>query len=245
MEDAALEFTDGNTPREQALIQSIVNAELIFQRHKPGAKGHPPVVALSRDHGAGGEEIAQRLAQRLGVELYDRQILERVAEESHVGTQQMSQMDDKAGIDSVTSWVRGLFSSSTAYPESYRYHLVNVVLGICRSGGIILGRGAHLILATKPAFRVRIVGSPENCAERVAANTGITMDEARKQVQKINTERDDYLFNMFKRHLHDATLFDLVINTDKFPDMDAAVELILIAMAQSGHTVPSQPGEAQ
>lgn len=240
-----MEFSDKATRQAQALIQSIVNAEIIFQRHQPSAGGRPPVVALSRDYGAGGEEIAQQLSARLGVELFDRQILERVAEESHIDTQQMSQLDDKVGVDKVTSWIRGLFSNSTAYPESYRYHLVNVVLGICQSGGVILGRGAHVILATRPAFRVRIVGSLENCAERVAAREGVSMDEARAKVSKTNTERDTYLFNMFHRHLHDAHLFDLVINTDKLPDLEAAAELILVAMAQTGHTIPPQQGEVQ
>lgn len=240
-----MEFSDKATRQAQALIQSIVNAEIIFQRHQPSAGGRPAVVALSRDYGAGGDEIAQQLSARLGVELFDRQILERVAEESHIDTQQMSQLDDKAGVDKVTSWIRGLFSNSTAYPESYRYHLVNVVLGICQSGGVILGRGAHIILATRPAFRIRIVGSQENCAERVAAHEGLSMDEARAKVSKVNAERDDYLYNMFKRHLHDAGLFDMVINTDKFPDLETVVELILVAMAQTGHTVPPQQGEAQ
>lgn len=240
-----MEFSDKATRDAQALIQSIVNAEVIFQRHQPLDKKHPPVVALSRDYGAGGEEIAQILCKRLGVDLYDRQILERVAAESHIDTQQMSQLDDKAGIDKVTSWIRGLFSNSTAYPESYRYHLVNVVLGICRSGGIIIGRGAHIILTTRPAFRVRIVGCLENCAERVAAREGIGMEEARTKVSRINAERDEYLFNMFHRHLHDASLFDLILNTDKFPDLETAAELILIAMAQTGHTVPPHQGDAQ
>lgn len=240
-----MEFSDKTTRDAQALIQSIVNAEIIFQRHQPIAGRHPPVVTLSRDYGAGGAEIAQFLSRRLGVELYDRQILERVAEESHVDTLQMSQLDDKAGVDKITSWIRGLFSNNTAYPESYRYHLVNVVLGICQTGGIIMGRGAHIILTTRPAFRVRIVGSQENCAERIVAREGITLDEALAKVHKVNAERDDYLVSMFKRHLHDASLFDLVVNTDKFPDMDTVAELILGAMAKTGHLVVPPPGEDQ
>lgn len=239
-----MEFTDASR-QEQALIQSIVNAELIFQRHQPSAGGLPPVVALSRDHGAGGEEIAQMLAARLQVEIFDRQILERVSQEAHVGTDQLSSMDDKSGVDRITTWIHGLFSSNTAYPESYRYHLVNVILGICRSGGVIMGRGAHLILSSRPAFRVRIVGSVEDCAERIAPLEGISMEEARARIRKVNAERDAYLFNMFHRHLHDASLFDLVINTDKFPDLQAVVDLILVAMVQCGHTLPSPQGAAQ
>lgn len=240
-----MEFNDKTTRDAQALIQSIVNAEIIFQRHQTSPGSHPPVVALSRDYGAGGEEIARLLSSRLGIELYDRQILERVAEESHIPPQQLSQLDDKVGVDKITSWIRGLFSVSTAYPESYRYHLVNVILNISRTGGVIMGRGAHIILATRPAFRVRIVASQENCAERAAEREGITIDEARAKLRKINGERDEYLFNMFKHHLHDASLFDLVINTDKFSDLNSAAELILIAMAKNGFKIQQQQGSAK
>jgi cytidylate kinase len=239
-----LEFNDKISRDEQALIHSIVNAEVIFQRHQAAARRHPPLVALSRDYGSGGAAVARLLSERLGVELYDRQILESVARESHVDAQQMSHLDDKAGIDKVTSWIRGLFSSSTAYPESYRYHLVNVILGISPNGGVIMGRGAHVILATRPAFRLRIVGSLESCAERVAARENITLDAAREKVRTVNTERDDYLWNMFKRRLGDASLFDLVINTDKFTDIEKVADLVLLAMAQSGHTI-APGGDAQ
>lgn len=243
MEYATVEFNDKISRDEQALIHSIVNAEVIFQRHQASARSNPPLVTLSRDYGTGGSVIAQQLSTRLGVELYDRQILERVAQVSHVDPGQMSRLDDKAGVDKVTSWIRGLFSSSTAYPESYRYHLVNVILGIYPNGGVIMGRGAHVILATRPAFRVRVVGSVENCAERVAEREGITLDLAREKIRSVNTERDEYLWNMFRRRLSDASLFDLVINTDKFSDTDKVVDLILLAMAQSGHAVTPR-GEA-
>lgn len=236
-------FNKKSTPDAQALIQSIVDAEIIFQRHQASGAGQPPVVALSRGLGAGGTEVAQLLCRRLGVELYDKQILEHLAAKTHIDAEQLAQLDDTATVGKVSSWVRGLFSDSTAYPESYRYHLVNEVLEICRKGGVIMDRGAHVILAARPAFRVRIIGSLESCAERVAAREGIAMEAARAKVQKVNRERDDYLFNMFKRHLHDASLFDLVVNTDRFPDMDSVAELILVAMAQSGHSLPPQPGK--
>lgn len=236
-------YSKKTTPDAQALIQSIVNAEIIFQRHQGSGSGHTPVVALSRSLGAGGTEVAQLLCRRLGVELYDRQILEQLAAATHIDAAQLAQLDDTATVGKVSSWIRGLFSDSTAYPESYRFHLVNVVLEISRRGGVIMDRGAHVILAARPVFRVRITGSLEHCAERVAAREGIALEAARARVETVNRERDDYLYNMFKRHLHDASLFDLVINTDRFPDPATVTDLILVAMAQSGHTLPPQPGK--
>ncbi|MFA5627274.1 MAG: cytidylate kinase-like family protein [Thiohalomonadaceae bacterium] len=230
--------------QDQALIQSIINAELIFQRHQPTAAGLPPVVAMSREYGTGGDEIARLLAERLQVDFYDQKILDHISHDTYISTEKLSELEDKSSTDKVMSWLQDLFSHNTTYPSYYRHHLVNVILRVARSGGLILGRGAHIILASHPAFRLRIVGGIEECVDRVMQEESLNSADARKKISKINLERENYLFNLFGRHLHDASLFDLVINTDRFQDDHAVVELVLHAMRQSGCTVPSQQGRA-
>jgi len=220
--------------KEQGVIQSLLNAEVIFQRHRPGEPVQPPVVTLSRDHGAGGAEVARLLGQRLRVEVYDRQILDSIAEHAKVDTELMAQLDEKVAEHKSSAWIRSLFTNNTAFPESYRHHLVNVVLGICNTGGIIMGRGAHVILTTRPVFRVRLTGSLERCVERVAARRQLAPEQAREEVERTNKERGEFLWEMFHRRLNDPTLFDLIINTDNFPNLEAVTDLILVAMQQAG-----------
>lgn len=224
--------------KEQALIQSVINAELIFQRHVKSAIATPPVVALSRDYGAGGNAVAQLVAQHLGIELFDRQILDGIARDSKVEPHLMEKLDEKVSQDKKTAWVRSLFTNNTEFPESYRYHLVNIILGICQKGGVIIGRGAHVILSARPVFRVRIVGTVDRCAERVAEKENISIEEAIGKVSAVNKQRDDFVWQMFKRRLHDATLFDLVVNTDRYSKAEAAADLILTAMVHTGLIKP-------
>ena len=40
------------------------------------------IITISREFGSGGRLIGQRLAERLGVPYYDKQLLDRIAEES-------------------------------------------------------------------------------------------------------------------------------------------------------------------
>ncbi len=220
--------------KEQSVIQSLLNAEVIFQRQQPGAPAHPPVVTLSRDHGAGGAEVARLLGERLRLEVYDRQILDSIAAHAKVDADLMAQLDEKVAEHKSSAWIRSLFTNNTAFPESYRHHLVNVVLGICNTGGIIMGRGAHVILATRKAFRVRLTGSMDHCVERVAARGQLEPEQAREEVERVNKERGEFLWQMFHRRLNDPTLFDIVINTDNFPTLEAVTDLILVAMQQAG-----------
>jgi len=219
--------------KAQAVIQAIVNADVIAQQHMPGTAGPPPVITLSRDFGAGGNTIASLLAARLGVEVYDREILDEISKESKVDSELMAQLDEKVRADKTSAWIRSIFTNNTAFPTSYRHHLVNVVLGICNTGGIIMGRGGHIILAARHAFRVRIVGSEERCAERIAERDGISIEEARAKIGSVNRERDDFLWKMFHRRVSDASLFDMIINTDQFQSLESVADILWLAMQQS------------
>ncbi len=225
--------------REQSLIQSILNAELNYQRRERGEGGPRPLVALSRDFGAGGDLIARRLGEKLGVEVYDKEILDGIARESKVDKHLMEELDEKVRKDK-SAWIRGLFTTNTAFPAHYRHHLVNVVLGIAHTGGVIMGRGAHIILSDRLAFRVRVIGGVERCAERVAEREGIERAAALSKVESVNQERGEFLWKLFNQRQNDASLLDLIINTDRFDDVEAAADLIVVAMISMGFDVPEQ-----
>ena len=227
---------------EEVLIRSIIDAEFAYKRRKDGEIAHPPVVAMYRDYGAGGDHIARRLAKMLNVKIYDQEILDSVANAAMVDKELMAELDDKVRHDK-SVWVRGLFTTNTAYPEAYRHHLVNVMLGIAKTGGIIMGRGGHIILSDRHVFRVRVIGSTERCAERIAKRESMSLESARVKVERIKKERGEFLWDMFHERANDASLFDLVINTDKFDSTRAAADLILIAMDSMGFDVPEPAGD--
>ncbi len=124
-----------------------------------------PVITLSRDYGSGGREIAQHLAKHLAVPIYDKELLDAVVEQSGTNPHLMAQLDEKTrGF--WDSWIVSMLSGENMLDELYRRHLVKLMLCILNTcgGGVIIGRGAHLILAKQNVFWVRIVASPETCA---------------------------------------------------------------------------------
>jgi hypothetical protein len=209
--------------------------ETLLKAHAaPGYKGdgkERPVITLSRDHGSGGREIAAILAKRLAVTVYDKELLDAVVEQSGANSHLMSQLDEKTrGF--WDSWIISLLSGENVLEENYRRHLVKVVLSILNTGngGVIMGRGAHIILAQQNVFRVRITASPETCAARLAAKQQIGLEEARALVAKINDGRGKFIWDVFKHRLNDPTAFDLTLNTDHLSNYEEVVEIILFAM---------------
>jgi cytidylate kinase len=98
--------------------------------------------------------------------------------------------------------------------------------------GVILGRGAHLILANAGALRVRLTGSEAVCAARIAAAEGLDPAAARQRVHDSNHRREQFVRETFGQGLGDANSFDLTLCTDHFADPDGIVDLLLRAFDQ-------------
>ncbi len=79
-------------------------------------------------------------------------------------------------------------------------------------------------------FRVRIVASPEICAERVAQKRQISREEAHKEVARVNEDRSRFVWDVFKKRLNEPTAFDLAINTDHLSKYEEVAETIIFAM---------------
>ena len=54
------------------------------------------VITITREYGAGGGEVARKLAEALGWELLDRELLHQAAEVEHVPDAELERLDEKA-----------------------------------------------------------------------------------------------------------------------------------------------------
>lgn len=211
----------------QSAIQALLAAANV-PPHETEKVPPKPVIAISRDHGALGRQIANALSQRLDVPVYDWEILDRVAERLNTDAHTLKMLDESVAR-ARDMWLMRLFTGIDLSEDAYRLHLVNVILSLARVGGIILGRGANVVLSTSCALRVRIIASPDVCAERVATRYNIPLDEAREQIKRINHNRGRFVWEMFHSRNSDATNFDLVVNTDRFEATDEVVDMLLAA----------------
>jgi len=138
------------------LSKLIAKDEALSQKSRK--KPHQPlIVTVSRDYGADGDAIAKKLAEELGVPLYDRRILEVAAGKAGVDPIRFSEMDD-LGSSSISNLIFSLLTGSGGYLETYRRALFESVMELSQKDCVLVGRGAHLILSGKRTFRGRIVG---------------------------------------------------------------------------------------
>ncbi len=213
-------------------VQKAIQAMLKAIHTPPGAGpaiAHRRVVCISRDCGSGGDEAARLLAERLGLEVYDRVVLDRISKRLDAEPETMRAIDASSG-QLRDLWLYSLMTGQDLSTDSYRRHLLNVIVSLGRSGGVILGRAAHLVLARSGALRVRIICSPEVAAKRVAAAEGLSADAAVKRVEEVNRGRAQFVWEQFHERLDDPRTFDLTINTDHMADVSKVVDLLVEAI---------------
>ena len=222
------------------LVQALVTAQLKEQRAADSKKAQQVweksetyVVTISRNFGSMGKKAGKLLADTLGVRCCDRYILQEVARRADIDEDLVKILDEHIShIDE--HWWSPLISKNTFSYEEYYKHLVKTIFSISLRGGVIIGRGANLILGPERAFRVRIVGSPLKCAERVAEREDISLDEAIKKAHDVDQERAEYIRKLYETDINDPLAYDLVLNSDRY-DKVQLVELILVAMQESGY----------
>lgn len=227
----------------QGVVRAFVKAAEAGVEHEV-KKVRLPTVIISRSIGCWGDKIAEAVADRLGVEVYGSAILDSVAKQAKVDKKLLSSLNEVAGQPS-DAWLYATFFGKNVTRDDYLNHLVATVRGVQHMGGVILGRGAYIILENKPVLRVRITGSVAVCAKRVAEEDGISLEDAESKVRDSNKKRGKFVWDMFHRRLNDPTNFDLVINTDKFTSVGPAVDIILKAMEAAGLTRPASDAAAE
>ena len=103
------------------------------------------IIAIGREYGSGGHEIGQKLAEKLQINFYDRNVLDRAAEERAVDASKLRKYEDKPRNLLLSRTVRG-FSNS---PEENVAHMeFDFLKGKAESGEsfVIVGRCGEDIL---------------------------------------------------------------------------------------------------
>lgn len=207
------DYTRDVTIRERDLEEQKVKFQLERWRHAV-RKPSPYVITISREAGAGGSEIARRLAEELKMDLMGGQIIKRVAENAKMSTNVVETLDEKA-VSRVDSMINSLFVSRHLSPDSYLRHLTWVIGTIGEHGNaIVVGRGANFILPKEKTFRVRFIAPKEYRVQHFMKSRGMTKAEATKYVEKRDEDRKGYIKNYFKADASDPSYYDMVINTE-------------------------------
>lgn len=201
---------------------------LLHESGTPEGTHKGPLVAISRDYGAGAGEIAPLLAARIGVPLYDRAIIDGIIEQIEGDPALMRRLDESAPPGLVSRLLHGYGNIPST--DEYGKALVEVVLAIARHGGVILGRGVHLIASIPDMYRVYLRASTATCIARLAQRENLDHHAAERQWRRIEIDRRTYLKHHFGRTRDEFDDFDLIVNTDRMDAFERIVDVIVAGL---------------
>src|SRR5579883_2573897 len=159
-----------------------------FARAKPARPpetARPPFsIAISREAGAQGKTVATEIGRRLGWPVYDREILDKVAEEMRKPTFRVEGIDERP-VNWLEDCLRAFAMAEHVNPTAYHKHLVGVVRGLGLIGRcVIVGRGATCILPPETTLRVRLAAELPDRVKVIARLHNLLPAEAARLVAK-------------------------------------------------------------
>jgi cytidylate kinase len=201
-----------------------------FNKAKPA---HPPEpvrppfsIAISRQAGALGKTVATEIARRLGWPVYDKEILDKVAEQMRKPTFRVEGIDERP-VNWLEDCLRAFSLAEHVNPSAYHKHLVGVVRGLGLIGRcVIVGRGATCILPPETTLRVRLVAELPDRQKVMARLHKLSPAEAARLVDKTDKERTNFVRSHFRTDATAAEQYDLVLNTSRMSPEECAQTVI-------------------
>jgi cytidylate kinase len=221
-----------------ALVDEQVRRWQLLREKRQSVEARP-VVTVTGQHGAQGDELSRKLASALGFDQFDREIIHRIAESAQLSERVVASVDGKKR-ELLTDWLAAVASRSYLSPAEYRYHLAHVIGVIAHQGGaVILGRGAHLLLGPGEALRVLAVAPLEDRVRVVMEGEGLSERDARRRIVEVEADRHAFILMHYHSEFVEPTAFDLVVNTASL-GLDGAITTIRAALA-TWRTRPKRP----
>jgi cytidylate kinase len=188
------------------------------------------IITISHEMGAGGPEIGQQAAERLGYRYVDHELISDAAHRYGLLEEKLSHLDESKP---------SLFERFDAETRRYITALQTALYGFAEQDRVVLmGRGGQWLLrGVSHVFRVRIMAPFELRARRLAKKLAGPMGEqasprtVTEMVRRDDAEKAGRMRYLYEVDLADPALYDAVINTEKLA-VASAVELIVSAVAR-------------
>ena len=188
-------------------------------------------ITISREVGSGGGEVSRVLSELMNWQLYDKEVLNYMAENMNVHKSVIEHLDKRQN-----TWIEEVFGplfSDRHVPQmTYYRHLIRVFFAIAQNeNAIIVGRGAGQILPREAGMAVRITAPFDLRCERFAKKEEISLKEAKDFITKNDNAQKTFFKSFLNSDIADASLYDIVFNTENM-QADSVAKLIWRALDQ-------------
>jgi cytidylate kinase len=229
------------TPIMAAKYYQIVNKALNYfnlKKRLEGAVSFPedasyinPFITVAREPGSGGAPIAKAVADKLGFEYVDDQIVQEIARSTKKRKAIIKEIDEKSRSQ-IDDLIHSLLNVEYIGDEEYITELVRTIIAYAHKGHcVILGRGANFITPFGKGLHVNITAPYFIRVRRAMDYEGLSEPQAKEVIAKVEKERQDFVQQYFNSNIKQRNVFDLSINTS-YLSVHQASNVIIEAFKQ-------------
>jgi cytidylate kinase len=197
-------------------------------REAERAPVHWPIITISREFGARGEALGRLVAEAAGFSFWDDELVHTIAQESGANTALLKSLDEHLR-NSVEDSIEGAFLGGEYMESEYLRRLMKLIHTIAaHGGGVVVGRGAHYVVARDQALSVRVVCPLEERVRGYAERQGIDERRARQTVEREDQARRAFIRERFSRDPSTPSDYDVTVNTGTLP-LERTAPVVLAA----------------
>ena len=155
------------------------------------------IITIGRQFGCGGKNIAEVLGNKLGIPVYDSELITKAAQASGFSVEFFERSDEKKRFFSLTSIFAGVTGGDTENYMSdkglFKIQCETIQRIADQGSAIIVGRCSDYVLRDrKDILNVFLTSPLEERVKRIAETEGVTLEKAEDIVEKQDRNRADY-----------------------------------------------------
>lgn len=181
-------------------------------------------ITISREYGSGGRYIGQLVADKLGIKLYDKEFVEKLAVETGLSEEYIENNEQKRNaLDALNSgYYFGMNNSDELFIKESE--LIKEIAN--KESCVIIGRCADFILKDNSnVIKVFVYSNMEDEVKRATKFYGLDEKNAKKEIKRINKLRASHYKYYTEKEWKDNSNYDICINSDAL-GVEKSAELI-------------------
>lgn len=160
-------------------------------------KDNELIINVGRQFGSGGRLVALALGRKLGIPVYDQELIAKAAEQSGFSKELFANSDEKRNLLALSSFIVdvGRFGSADNYMSDNQLFVIqsNVIRSLADKGpSIFIGRCSDYILRDRKCLDVFVTATDEVRIKRIAERMHITPEQADSLMRKKDRTRETY-----------------------------------------------------
>lgn len=199
------------------------------------------IVSLGREFGAGGRSVGKKLAERLGIAYYDKELIVEAAKEFGFAPELFEKSDETSSSVSgnvlqwMSDWMDGLYSRNFLSQDSlFEMQSATIRKIASERSCVILGRCSDYVLRDNPnCVSVFLHSTEDDRAQRIIERSEMTKEEALKLMGVEDKRRASY-YNFYSNKTWGmASTYHLSVNVASLGD-EGVVDFIIDFLKRGG-----------